>query len=68
MNEDLNLIYSDKELREKIEDDFLSENDITDKHENFENEVSYDFVCDLRRDKMKEVLIFHNIYIPGETL
>lgn len=43
-------------LREAIEDDFLSENDITSRQNEFDNDVDYQEVCELRAQAMHDML------------
>lgn len=47
---------SRQQCREAIENDFLSENDITDQADEFCEDVDYDEVSNLRTDAMLEVL------------
>lgn len=52
---------SNQSLREAIEDDFLSENDITSRLSEFDDDVDYDEVCELRADAMHDVLLKHAV-------
>ena len=47
---------SRQRCREAIENDFLSENDISDRVNDFAKDVDYDEVCELRSDAMMDVL------------
>ncbi len=47
---------SRQSCRESIENDFLSENDITDRSDEFDDDVDYDEVCNIRADAMIDVL------------
>lgn len=52
---------SNQSLREAIEDDFLSENDITSRSSEFDGDVDYDEVCELRAEAMHDVLHKHDV-------
>lgn len=59
VNDDLRSIYSKEELIGKIEDDFLSENDITDKSHKFLPAVDIGEVGDMRRHMARQAINYH---------